>query len=125
MRLFSKRKNPLTPEVQTCATADRGIVPPLHYSDHPAEYRLYRELREKVPVIDAAIFKLVRLTGGFTVDCADPGAAEALRAFLAQVPVGGNRQGVAAFLSTYFEQLLTCGTALGEIVTGEERVILC
>lgn len=81
------------------------------------QLRLYYALREAVPVIDAAIFKLVRLTGGFTVDCADPGAAEALRAFLAQVPVGGNRQGVAAFLSTYFEQLLTCGTALGEIVT--------
>ena len=81
------------------------------------QLRLYYALREAVPVIDAAIFKLVRLTGGFTVDCADPAAAEALRTFLAQVPVGGNRQGIAAFLSTYFEQLLTCGTALGEIVT--------
>ena len=62
------------------------------------EAEIYRSLREALPILDAAITKLVRLTGGFTVDCADPGAAEALRAFLAQVPVGGNRQGVAAFL---------------------------
>lgn len=80
------------------------------------QLRLYYALREAVPVIDAAIFKLVRLIGGFAVDCADPAASAALQAFLASVPVGGNRQGISAFIGTYFEQLLTCGTALGEIV---------
>ena len=33
--------------------------------------RLYYALREAVPIIDAAIFKTVRLTGGFEVRCAD------------------------------------------------------
>ena len=31
----------------------------------------YEMLREAVPIIDAAIVKLIRLTGGFTVSCTD------------------------------------------------------
>ena len=85
------------------------------------QMRLYYALREAVPVIDAAVFKLVRLTGGFTVEC--DGAAQAeLDEFIQSVPVGGNREGLSAFVSSYFEQLLTCGTALGEIVTDTEGV---
>jgi len=85
------------------------------------QMKLYYALREAVPVIDAAIFKIVRLTGGFTVEC--DGAAQAvLDEFVQNVPVGGNRQGLSAFVSSYLEQLLTCGTALGEIVTDTEGV---
>lgn len=84
------------------------------------QLRLYYTLREAVPVIDAAIFKIVRLTGGFRVECSDKAAQAALNDFIMNVPVGGNRQGLSAFVSTYFEQLLTCGTAVGEIVTDSE-----
>jgi hypothetical protein len=84
--------------------------------------RLYYALREAVPVIDAAIFKLVRLTGGFTVECGNAEAQRAVDEFIRCVPVGGNRQGLYAFVSSYFEQLLTCGTAVGEIVTDTEGV---
>lgn len=84
------------------------------------QIRLYHALREAVPVIDAAIFKIVRLTGGFTAVCSDKAAQDALNDFIMNVPVGGNRQGLSAFVSTYFEQLLTCGTAVGEIVTDTE-----
>ena len=38
------------------------------------EARLYRAVREAVPVVDAAIYKLIRLTGGVTADCEDPAA---------------------------------------------------
>lgn len=86
------------------------------------QMRLYYALREAVPVIDAAIFKLVRLTGGFKVECSDSRAQAAIDEFVAGVPVGGNRQGLSAFVSTYFEQLLTCGTAIGEIVTDTDGV---
>ncbi len=79
--------------------------------------RLYYALREAVPIIDAAVFKTVRLVGGFTVTAADRGAQVLLDEFVSSVPVGGNRRGLNAFIETYFEQLLTCGTALGEIVT--------
>lgn len=84
------------------------------------QFRLYYTLREAVPVIDAAIFKIVRLTGGFRAECDLAKAQAELDDFVANVPVGGNRQGLSAFVSSYFEQLLTCGTAVGEIVTDTE-----
>ena len=79
--------------------------------------RLYYALREAVPIIDAAIFKTVRLTGGFEVRCADERLQDRLDNFIRNVPVGGNQCGLESFVSTYFEQLLTCGTAVGEMVT--------
>ena len=120
MRLFSKRKSSRLPEVQTCAAADRGIIPPLHTSDNPAEYRLYRELREKVPVIDAAVMKLVRLLGEFRIVCADETAQAAMDRFTSRVSVGGVGTGLQTFIGSYFDQLLTCGKAVGEIVTYED-----
>lgn len=87
------------------------------------QIKLYYALREAVPIIDAAIFKLVRLAGGFQVECRDLKAQAALDTFLKNVPVGGNQCGLDAFISTYFEQLLTCGTAVGEMVTdGRGRI---
>lgn len=84
------------------------------------EERLYGKPREAVPLIDAAIHKIVRLTGGFTVTCKSRGAERELQRFLEEVNVNGNQQGVQAFLSTYLEQLLTYGTAVGEIVPSPE-----
>lgn len=79
--------------------------------------RLYYALREAVPIIDAAVFKTVRLTGGFEVKCADERLQTKLDDFVKNICVGGNQQGLESFISTYFEQLLTCGTAVGEMVT--------
>ena len=115
MRLFSKRKNPHVPQVQTCTAADRGIIPPLHIPDDPVEFRLYRELRMKVPVIDAAIMKLVRLLGEFRIVCADEPSQKAMDDFVSRVPVGGVSTGLYTFICSYFDQLLTCGKAVGEI----------
>lgn len=81
------------------------------------QIKLYYALREAVPVIDAAVFKTVRLTGGFTVECTDPSAQREIRRFIEDVPVGGNRMGLNSFVSSYLEQLITCGTAVGEIIT--------
>lgn len=83
---------------------------------------LYRLLRERVPIIDAAIMKTVRLLGSFDVRCKDERAQTALRRFLKTVPVGSLRCGIDAFLSTYFEQLLTYGTAVGEMVVTDGRL---
>lgn len=88
------------------------------------ENSLYTALREAVPVIDAAIYKLVRLTGGFTVTCRNPAARKELSRFLENVNVCGTQRGIHAFLDGYFEQLLTYGTAVGEMVT-DERGELC
>ncbi len=84
------------------------------------QIRLYYTLREAIPVIDAAILKIVRLTGGFEIRCTDKAAQRAADDFVRNVSVGGNRQGLSAFVESYLEQLLTCGTAVGEIVTDSE-----
>ncbi len=78
---------------------------------------LYKELREAVPVLDAAIYKIVRLTGGFHAECTDEKNTDRINHFLKNVRVGGNQFGIEAFVSTYLEQLLTFGTAVGEIMT--------
>lgn len=83
---------------------------------HGGELRLYRALRRSVPVVDAAIYKLIRLTGGVEVQCGSREAERALRRFLRTVPVGRGRYGMNAFLEEYLDSLLTCGQGIGEIV---------
>ena len=80
------------------------------------EEQIYRQLREAVPVLDAAVGKLVRLTGGFSVKCMDPAAERKLKAFLQNVPCGRGQSGVDGFLSGYLDSLLTYGRAIGEMV---------
>ena len=60
------------------------------------EERIYRELRSALPVVDAAIGKLVRLCGGFRVKCRQE---ERLREFLQTVPCGRGQQGIDALLA--------------------------
>ena len=123
MGIFKNRKasRVSAPVTQNTAKRPFGIIDGYVPLARP-QLRLYYALREAVPVIDAAVFKLVRLTGGFSVECGNSAAQAALDEFIQTVPVGGNRQGLSAFISSYFEQLLTCGTALGEIVTDTEGV---
>jgi hypothetical protein len=80
------------------------------------EVRLYQAVREAVPVVDAAIYKLVRMTGGLTVSCEDRRAERELGEFLRAVPAGRGQFGLNAFLDSYLDSLLTCGRAVGEIV---------
>ncbi len=87
------------------------------------ETRLYRTIREAVPVVDAAIVKLIRLTGGFQVRCGQPRAEKELGAFLQRVDAGRGQRGIEAFLDTYLDSMITCGRAVGEIVTRGNREI--
>ena len=119
MRLFPKKNPPDIPQVQTCA-ASRGIIPPLFAADNPAAARFYRELRDHVPIIDAAIMKLIRLLGSFTVVCTDDRAQRMMDDFVRRVPVGAAGTGLYGFICAYFDQLLTYGTAVGEMVCDDE-----
>ena len=60
------------------------------------EVRLYRAVREAVPVVDAAIYKLIRMSGGVTVSCGSRRAEAALAEFLRTVPVGRGQFGINA-----------------------------
>ena len=85
-----------------------------------ADAALYRSVREAVPIVDAAIGKLVRLSGGFRVLCEDERAQEELGEFLRTVNVGHAQVGFNAFLDKYLDSLLTNGRAVGEIVPDAE-----
>ena len=85
---------------------------------------LYRSLRESIPIIDAALDKLVRLMGDFHVECKDIDVEKQIGEFLLDVRAGGSSRGIQSFLTAYTNQLLTYGTAVGEIVlTGNGRDI--
>ena len=77
------------------------------------ELRLYQAVREAVPVVDAAVCKLIRLSGGTKVFCEDPETEKRLRDFLERVPAGRGQYGINAFLEQYLESLLICGGAVG------------
>lgn len=94
-----------------------------------ADTALYRSIREAVPIIDAAIGKLVRLSGGMYALCEDAQAQEELNEFLRTVGVGHAQTGFSTFLDSYLDSLLTSGRAVGEIVPDEEgreiAAVLC
>jgi len=84
------------------------------------EATLYRSMREALPILDAAINKLVRLCGGFRVEC---GSHEhALNEFLRTVPCGRGQFGIHSFLSAFLDSLLTYGQAIGEMVVTNGRL---
>ena len=84
--------------------------------------QVYRQLREAIPVLDAAVGKLVRLSGGFSVECKDPKAQRKLEAFLENVPCGRGQVGINSFLAGYLDSLLVYGRSIGEIVTADGAV---
>ncbi len=92
------------------------------------EQKLYDALRSSVPIIDAAIDKIVRLAGGFRVECSDRRATAALEDFLLNVKVGPSSRGADAFVAQYLDRLLTWGTVVAEIIpysNGEIAALYC
>ena len=85
------------------------------------EAKFYRTLREAVPIIDAAINKTVRLIGNFKIKCSNEGIEKDLNRFLNNVKVNFSSSGIESFISLYFDQLLTDGTAVGEVVINPEN----
>ena len=85
--------------------------------------RLYRAIREAVPVIDAAIIKLIRMTGGVSARCGDKSVENQLNEFLRTVDTGRGQMGINSFLNCYLDSMITCGRAVGEIVLYPNREI--
>lgn len=128
MKLFTKRKNH-DESAAVVQTVGRDVQNPLvramsQTSFIGSEYELYRALRDNIPVIDAALDKLVRLVGDFHIICEDKALQCEIEDFLSTVLTGGRAGGIQEFKSVYLNQLLTYGTAVGEIVlTGDGRDI--
>ena len=86
------------------------------------EEEIYRKMREAIPVLDAAVGKLVRLSGGFSVQCKNPEAQKRLEHFMKHMPCGYGQVGMDSFLNCYMDSLLTYGRAVGEILVGDGHV---
>ena len=116
MGLFKKRQKQEGLAVQTAAAENKDLIFGRWNMAAGCENRLYRSLRESVPVIDAAIYKTVRLTSGFRVRCRDEQIQSLLDDFSRNINVDGISTGLDFFISEYLEQLLTYGTAVAEMV---------
>lgn len=125
-----KKQEAIAAEVQVRNGQQHPFALLQHYVPlRSAENELYRTVREAVPVVDAAIYKLIRMSGGVTVRCGDRDAEDALKEFFRTVPTGRGQFGLNAFLDCYLDSLLTYGQAVGEIVPAvgnrEIAALLC
>lgn len=89
-------------------------------SEGGAESMLYENLRNSVPIVDAALQKIVRLTGSYKVTCGDSRFQERLEEFIASVPVGAGGTSLYAFTDAFLDSLLTYGSAAGEMLLDGE-----
>ncbi len=126
MGLFSAKKKNENEQmtVQTCVTNSYShpFLMLEGYSPFVSkQFELYKTLREAVPVIDAALLKVVRLIGTFDVECDSKEATESVRRFLTEVKVNNGSTGIMQFLYTHLDQMLTYGTAVSEIVLSKDR----
>ena len=126
MSIFKKGRkkeesaSPITTAVQTGSVSAHPFSSICAYT--PLEGMnggIYRALRESVPIIDSAVNKIVRLIGGFEFSTGDEALDNELNAFFSKINVGGNRTGISAFADTFCDQLLTYGTAVGEMIYDE------
>jgi len=128
MKWFERKRPAAGPVVQTREGARHpfgaldGYVP-LSQGD----LSLYRAIREAVPIVDAAVGKLVRLAGGVKVSAVE--GQEELEQFLQTVDTGRGQRGIQAFLDAYLDSMLVCGRGVGEIVVdweqGDVAAVLC
>lgn len=120
MKWFERRGKPEAPAAPVVQVRQGGSHPfgmlegytPLQ----SGQVQLYRSIREAVPIVDAAIWKLVRLCGGVGIKSRDPAAQEGLGRFWKEVDTGWGQRGVQSFLDRYLDDLFTCGQGVGEIV---------
>ena len=85
----------------------------------PAAYPVLLGIRQAIPMVDAALRRLVRLAGGVKITCRDPGIQQRLEEFLSRVPVNGINHGLGSFLDGHLDSMLTYGNGVGEMVTDE------
>lgn len=115
MSLFHRKKQTPSSSVLIAAERQQQRNFSLLQQDETAQ-QLYRQLRYAVPIIDAALSKIVRLTGSYTVIASDKTVQKQLDAFVQKVPCDGSGQSLQFFTDRFLDSLLTCGNALGEIL---------
>lgn len=107
--------------VETARTSNHpfGIIDRYRPLGKP-EFAVFDAIREAVPIVDAAIQKIIRLIGSFNVECENKVIKKELNEFLQSIPTGIGTYGINAFLNSYLDSLLMYGTAIGEMVLGDK-----
>lgn len=124
MGLFGKKKSgkakgSAAAAVQTSAFSNHPYAHLGGFFNLGLNNRVFRSLRESVPVIDAAILKIIRLMNDFEFETGNDTVDSAMNGFFESVCVGGNQTGISAFVSTYMSDLLTYGSAVGEMIADD------
>lgn len=90
-----------------------------------AERELYSSMREAVPIIDAALCKIVRLIGRFEVKTENAACKKIADDFIKNVKTNGSSLGMHNFIYSYLDSLLTYGEAVGEMVPYADGSGIC
>ncbi len=108
--------------VQTSLNSTHPYTSLTSYTPMGGENKIYARIREAVPILDAAVNKIARLTDGFHFETGDEAVDESMNRFFENINVGGNQRGLSSFIFNYLNQLLTFGTAVGEMVVDESSI---
>ncbi len=121
----------LSRKKQSSAQSDTGIAGAgraedfefrLSSGDRFCEAGLYEELRACVPIIDACIAKIIRLTNGFKVIAPEERFQPLLDEFCKNVSIGVSGRSLNTFADMYLDSLLTYGRAFGRIFTDHKTM---
>ena len=126
MSIFRKKKSSAGNSSAAVVSAPRGAAENLfgEPSMDIVEKELYDRLRETVPIIDAAISKIVRLTGGYRIQCRDERWQELMDSFSGEIPVGLTGRSIQSFTDMFLESMLTYGNAAAEMLIDEDTFSL-
>ena len=127
MKIFKKKSTQKVSSGEAAvfsASRSHDVYEPFDSSMEHWEKELYDRLRFTVPVIDAAISKIVRLTGGYKIQCRDESMQEIMDSFSGEIPVGLTGHSIQSFTDSFLESLLTYGNAVGEMLVDSETMQL-
>ena len=106
MKLFKKKQTRAAPQM-ILPDRDCGSCLTLPPEAGPLEKELFDRLRYAVPVIDAAIMKIIRLSRGLRLVCSDERFQEQLDRFCENVPVGLTGTSLGCFADAFLDSMLT------------------
>ena len=117
---FGRKKRSNNNEVAVQTVSKNKLSDSLLFSKYEMQSKalreLYSSLRESVPVIDAAICKIVRLIGKFNIITEDKACQKIADDFVKGVKTNGSSNGMNNFIYSYLDSLLTYGEAVGEMI---------
>ena len=117
--IFGLKKRRSASAVQTVPKEklDGGILSFQRFdSQCRAERALYDSLRDGIPVIDAAICKIVRLIGSFEIVTDSRSSQKEADRLCTEVKINGSSRGLENYIYGFLDSLLTYGAAVGEMI---------